>query len=75
LAADPSGAPAADAAKTAFTNATQVAALTAAGFLVIGLAASASLSGRRRGQGGRRSTAGLTPDVSEPVRASRQVPQ
>lgn len=75
LAADPSSAPAADAAKTAFTNATQVAALTAAGFLVIGLAASASLSGRRRGQGGRRSTAGLPPDVSEPVRASRQVPQ
>lgn len=75
LAADPSNAPAADAAKTAFTKATRVAALTAAGFLVIGLAASASLSDRRRGQGSRRSKADLTPDVSEPVRASRQVPQ
>jgi hypothetical protein len=46
LAADPRTAPVADAARTALTDATRAAALTAAGFLAVGLAASTSL-GRR----------------------------
>jgi EmrB/QacA subfamily drug resistance transporter len=52
LAADPRTAPVAEPARVAFTDASRVAALTAAGFLVIGLAASLSLGDVRR----RRST-------------------
>ena len=48
LAANPATAPAANAARTAFTDATRTAALTAAGFLVIGLLASLSLGSGRR---------------------------
>ena len=46
LAADPLTAPVAEAARVALTDATRVAALTAAGFLAAGLIASLSL-GRR----------------------------
>lgn len=48
LAADPATAAAAGAARTALTDATRLSALTAAAFLLIGLAASASLGRRRR---------------------------
>jgi hypothetical protein len=43
LAADPRTAPVVQAARTALTDATRTAALTAAGFLAVGLAASTSL--------------------------------
>ena len=48
LAADPATAPFADDAKAAFSTGTRVAAFTAAGFLVIGLAATISLGRGRR---------------------------
>ena len=47
LAADPHTAAVAELARVAFTDASRVAALTAAGFLVIGLMASLSLGGVR----------------------------
>jgi hypothetical protein len=47
LAADPHTAAVAEPARVAFTDASRVAALTAAGFLVIGLMASLSLGGVR----------------------------
>ena len=43
----PGAGPMLDAAQSAFSDATKVTAATAAGFLLIGLAASASLSNRR----------------------------
>ena len=48
LAADPSTAAVADAAKQAFSDATRLAAFTAAGFLVVGLAATIPLGRTRR---------------------------
>ena len=64
LAANPGTAAVAEPARVAFTDASRVAALTAAGFLVIGLAASLSLGNPRR----RRSVDGSA-DQSEPVDA------
>ena len=65
LAANPGTAAVAEPARVAFTDASRVAALTAAGFLVIGLVASLSLANPRR----RRSTDGSA-DQSEPVDAT-----
>jgi EmrB/QacA subfamily drug resistance transporter len=64
LAANPGTAAAAEPARVAFTDASRVAALTAAGFLVIGLVASLSLGNPRR----RRSIDGSA-DQSEPIDA------
>ena len=65
LAANPGTAAVAEPARVAFTDASRVAALTAAGFLVIGLVASLSLGNPRR----RRSVDGSA-DQSEPVDAT-----
>jgi EmrB/QacA subfamily drug resistance transporter len=65
LAANPGTAAVAEPARVAFTDASRVAALTAAGFLVIGLVASLSLGDPRR----RRSVDGSA-DQSEPVDAT-----
>ncbi len=65
LAANPGTAAAAEPARVAFTDASRVAALTAAGFLVIGLVASLSLGNPRR----RRSIDGSA-DQSEPIDAT-----
>ena len=65
LAANPGTAAVAEPARVAFTDASRVAALTAAGFLVIGLVASLSLGNPRR----RRSIDGSA-DQSEPVDAT-----
>jgi EmrB/QacA subfamily drug resistance transporter len=64
LAANPGTAAAAEPARVAFTDASRAAALTAAGFLVIGLVASLSLGNPRR----RRSIDGSA-DQSEPIDA------
>jgi EmrB/QacA subfamily drug resistance transporter len=64
LAANPGTAAVAEPARVAFTDASRVAALTAAGFLVIGLVASLSLGNPRR----RRSIDGSA-DQSEPIDA------
>jgi hypothetical protein len=64
LAANPGTAAVAEPARVAFTDASRVAALTAAGFLVIGLVASLSLANPRR----RRSIDGSA-DQSEPIDA------
>ena len=64
LAANPGTAAAAEPARVAFTAASRVAALTAAGFLVIGLVASLSLGNPRR----RRSIDGSA-DQSKPIDA------
>ncbi|RKT79701.1 EmrB/QacA subfamily drug resistance transporter [Terracoccus luteus] len=53
LAADPATAPAATVARQAFSDATQAAAFTAAGFLVLGLLASLSLGGSSAAPAGR----------------------
>lgn len=65
LAANPGTAAVAEPARVAFTDASRVAALTAAGFLVIGLVASLSLGNPRR----RQSVDGSA-DQSEPVDAT-----
>ncbi len=64
VAATPGTAAVAEPARVAFTDASRVAALTAAGFLVIGLVASLSLANPRR----RRSIDGSA-DQSEPIDA------
>ena len=66
LAQNPQTAAVADAASLAFTDATRWAAAVAAGFLVIGLAASTSLSSGRGPEGG----AGSDEDDDEVVRTS-----
>ena len=65
LAANPATATVAAAAESAYTDATRLSALVAAGFLVIGLVASLSLGNPRR----RRSIDGSA-DQSEPVDAT-----
>lgn len=61
LAADPETESLADAAAAAFSNGTRAAAFTAAGFLLVGLAATFSLgAGRREEEGTATTTAGLS---------------
>ncbi|WP_454111651.1 MFS transporter [Microbacterium aurum] len=71
LAADPSTAAVADAAKQAFSEATRLAAFTAAGFLVVGLIATIPLGRARRPAAG---DAGESPHASPDAKRDHNVP-
>jgi len=63
LEADPQTAEIADAAKSAFSDGTRLSAFVAAGFLVVGLAATFSLGTGRRAEGGEEAPASSEPNL------------